>query len=330
MAIRVTEKWSGERASKKAPWWADREFDVTGTTDATEALTAIDAVSGLAIPQRDESHNRTSSLKCEGPEVIDRKGVDFITIGCHYSQPASGGFVGNETDPLLRAPRYRFGQWQITEPCDTDLRGRPMRNSAGDAFDPPPSRTIRGTEMSMTRYEPFWDIIKSKIYEGSTNSTDVIFSGIRFAAQHMLCDLIRPAEEMILGTPYTLIEYKFLILPEDVYGPDPWQYRLLDQGFRGSYSSSGIHRGRFASGKNEVFDEPIRLNGAGLPLPLTDSTVGIYDPTAGATTPRTVVAPEHATTVAATDNSTAYGGSSIEAVWLRFTKAIPQDFVGLI
>lgn len=261
MAIIVTENWSAEALSYRSPYTAVREFVVTGTTNAQEAINAP------GIPQRNATHPYNLALRCLGPAVRQHRGLEYWVIECPYSVPEGGSTHETEPDdPLNKPARISWQNIEVTEAVDRDLDGRPILYTNGAPVDPPLSRPTRFKQLRVVRNEPTWDINKSLGFENATNANPVTIGGtITVAAQHMRCVSIQPAGEYEQGSTYLAMEYLFEIIFDDSLGSKPFQHRIMDQGDDGWYDDDGtIRRGKFSDGRGEPITG-VRLDGSGKP-----------------------------------------------------------------
>jgi hypothetical protein len=272
MPIEVTEDYDGTQYSLKSPWRASRRFMVSGTTDALVALGASDPLTGVSIPQKNNSIRPGSSLLCEGPEIEQQVGPDLFGIRCDYSIPPAGEHPENNDDPLLQPTVIRWRTLEAQIPVDVDLDGRAIVNAAGEAYDGV-SRRVTWKQLTIIRPEPFYDIAKCEQYENRYNSEPVNLSGIISAPAHkMRCNSIEPAADYNPTSPVITMAYIFEIFLSNILGPYPFQHAFLNAGGNGWYTrSSQTKMGRFVtqgSGNELVpFSGLVRLNLAGVPLP---------------------------------------------------------------
>lgn len=271
MAIEVTEDPLKNRLSLRPPWRAYREFIVTGTNDASAALAAVDGTSGVSIPQADDAYPAYSHLRCVGPDVRERKGVEFWCIGCDYEIPAAGNATIGGTDPLLEKPWIEWNAMTISEPTDIDIDGRPIMNAAGDTLSA--SRFIRGFSFTVTRNEPFFDILKSEEYSMMVSDRDITIGGVIFPAETLALMSIAPTSRYQFGARYVNIGYYFERLPR--INPYPFQHRFINAGDQGWYTSgSGPSKGRFTNADDQIVDS-IKLNLDGTPFVPTGEVIKV-------------------------------------------------------
>jgi hypothetical protein len=266
--LEVTENWSAERLALRYPWEAYREFVVSGTSDATEALAAT------GVPQIGEGHSyNTARLRCNGPEVRERKGVDFWVIGCPYSLAITGDQPWETaSDPLAEPAVVRWEHVEVIEPVDRDLGLRPILQSNGIPPSFQVARPVVYKKFTIFKNFPYYDLNLAKAYDNSVNLTDIALGmGINAAAQHLRCVSIIPATEYKATAEFIPMAFSFELISQDTLGKYPFQHRIMDQGMEGWYVSTGTNKAhaRFSTdgqdGKEPVSSE-IRLDKTGKPL----------------------------------------------------------------
>ena len=161
-------------------------------------------------------------------------------VTCEY-----GTRTGNEPDsgttptkPTDEDPQISFGfaryivpVYKAYKPDGTDKRGAqsiPVRNSAGDEFDPPVTEEKTTLLITIVRNEKVKDFDPENAYNfiGTVNKTKVLVAGINFAAW---CALIRDMSGIKMwdstGVAYYQVTYQ---IEGD---PDNHQKKVLDQGY---------------------------------------------------------------------------------------------------
>lgn len=262
LPVVVLERWSGKQLSLKQPWTGVREFSVDNVANADEALVAVDAVSGLKIPQKGEVHNRVSALFCDGPEIKEPQGPFSWIIACGYSTVSIGG---DPTDTEI--------DWETCEmnvPIDSDLDHRAILNSDGFPISGL-SRRITFKRLKLTKKFPYFDSNWCKTYENSTNSNDIMFAdGTPIAAQHMRVCSICPTVTTTIHTLLRPVQWVFDVFLDDSLGQYPFQHRVLDASEVGWYLDTDVGKvvpARYSDTKGNLFGLQVRLDGTGLPLP---------------------------------------------------------------
>lgn len=327
MAIIVTEDPLKVRASLRDPWRAYREFIVTGTSDTEAALEAVDGTSGLAVPQADEEWVPGSSLKCLGPEVVDRKGVDYWRIGCEYIVPPGGSVTQNDPDPLLRKPRVSWGVLRQSQSVDVDLDGRPILDTAGNPFSGA-VRDMGGYSFNVVRNEPFFDITKSHEYSLCVCDRNVTVDRVTFKKYRLLLDYIIPVGDYEFGARYVTMGYQFHYLPSDVLGEHPWQHRFLNIGDEGWYQGTAKCKGKFTNEAGDVISG-VRLDLNGVPIAFSGTTVKVatHAPISNPV-PQTLTMRAGSSTVTATEELTS--GATTIGYAIHFKKVEIKDLTPIL
>lgn len=205
-----------------------------------------------------------------------------------YAIPSNGNFPDPGDDPLLRPFRWNVQKSWVERPSEVDANRRPKKNSAGDFFQPTPKKYRRRILVG-TRYERFWDLAKSELFENTTNLNQISLGPITIAPGAAMCHSIEPAGEFEGDADYLLMEYAIEVAtderaqdparPNDP--PDngfPFDTHQLDIGNFGWFldpTTSKLMRGRFcyATGTTATssgnlfrgFAEDVQLDGTGMP-----------------------------------------------------------------
>lgn len=276
--IEVTETYDGKDFSLVSPWDAQRSFMVTGVDNQSDACTATDADTGLRIPRVDEPLTPESRVICKGPKARPLGPYVWI-VTCPYAIPNDGTFNKSQTDPLNEPWEVEWKTQYLSLPVDLDLDGRPILNSAGDAFSPP-TRRVAYKNLTIYRNELFFDESKSEMFENTTNKTAVPL-GKRVSPvkpYYMICNSIQPAERVKESATYVKMAYNFDIIRSDDLGKYPWQHAFLDAGNNGWVVKNGktilgpfVTQPDGAGAAVYQFSQAVRLNGSGKPF------VGLYD-----------------------------------------------------
>lgn len=247
MSVVVTENWSGRKLSLRPPWTASRVFVVTGTTDESAALAAVDPTdSSVKVPQLNDVHPKSSRLLCTGPYVNECKSPEYWVIQADYAIPQAGEFPDISGDPLEQEMQILWESIEVNEAVDRDLGNRPIFNSAGFAFKNQVSRPMTYLAFKIERNEPYFDLSK--------------FS--TFAKQHLRCSTIYPSAPYTPSSSFVKMSYRFEVIPENLLGQYPFQHRIMDAGDDGRNANGPA---KFENSDGEVVGD-VRLNGLGTPL----------------------------------------------------------------
>lgn len=162
-------------------------------------------------------------------------------------------------DPTQQPPEIRGGFAQFEEVCQQDLDGKPILNTANDAFDPPVMRDRSRPTLSISDnvMPDAFDPLLAEVYADSVN--DGAFIGAD------------PGTVKV-----TSISYEYLFNPfigwywhrnfEFEYRKDTWKKVILDAGLYQLDPSDGITKIPILVNGIAV-QEPQLLNGKGIPLP---------------------------------------------------------------
>ena len=244
------------------------------------------------------------------------------------------GSPPKDPNPLDRPPRF---QWQsANETVPTDVAEDPQHlcilNSAGFPFDPSPTGDYPYRVLTVTRYEPSYQVGLANTYEGSFNSdaVNIPLAGSVEPGQ-MLCKTYEPMSDFDVNTPFLRCRYTFWVRKGNVKDADgnwdAFKHRILDQGYIGWFSSGGqTQSGAFAhAGTNQPATQPVLLDGTGQPVNASDWV--ILDQNG---TPQTPVAAPNALSANLLETSTAPTPQGVSnVVFLKYYKHGPAPFSAL-
>jgi hypothetical protein len=229
----------------------DYRVYLDGTTADTKysAEAAVRAVvaRGTAHPDYSGALARSYSTAAEGGTGVKRTYV--VTIS--YESPEPGQIFG---DPVLDAPRIRFGGRKETRIAVKDKDGNPVVNSAYHWFVPPYEIDTTPLTISIERNETtvVGDTIRS--YRDSVNNASVTIAGMTLAARRALMSNWEAASFTRDGYDRWAHSYTIEI------AEGTWDVELLDQGM--FYFDSANKKRRIEIG-DEPTEEPQRLDGSG-------------------------------------------------------------------
>lgn len=275
MSIEVTRKWSGRGyRQNESGWEAEIYYEVTGSNDETAVLAAVAAADGGAY--YNSLHPANTNLKCNDVGISEWKSPFFATVRAGFKIPPFGQFPGgdNSDDPLLQPPRISWrknsktmiSERQVSENTDptTGLHGKPIVNTAGDPFDPKPTRTSRTRTLCIRRYEPLYDLALAEQLEDCINSNAGYVGPLHVGVGQCLCQSIEPVGEYESDATAVEIEYLFEIDLSETY---PFEIRILDQGLKGWWSDGGtIKPGAIVNENGEAPPHDVLLDGTGKPI----------------------------------------------------------------
>lgn len=238
-------------------------YRVYGPTTQIEALNAVDADTGTAVPRRGDPHD-------EDPEFIV---FDRLAVWQDYSQEYSDIWV---VEIVYRKPQWEFTTdglewfWEgalISTPSSVDAYGRALVNSA--------SQPLVGSYDKATFVQNLhvwvngvYSPALAKAVTSRVNSTSMtLFPGTSDAfgidAGNMICRIVEPVQSQ--RSPGVTQRLHMLFSIQD--GLYPWFLHAPDQSYAGYYSSSGSTvPGNFTNSNGSEVSSPVLLDGGGGPL----------------------------------------------------------------
>lgn len=271
MAV-VSEFWS--RRQWQPGRGARREFLVTDVSTEAEALAACNVAVGSTFPT-DASlvvpRGGISVTTPEGPRAY------HVEVDYQYQRHPGIELPDPQNDVLIEP------DWATSDrPIERNIRGAPIRNSAGQPFDPPVRDVHNDLLFRITRTESAYDVAKALAYNNTINADEVTIPLIgRFLPGQLKLHIYRPLEPISLRATQVRVGYFFEARPYyELSGGvrvSGFAIRLLDAGTMGYYDDKGtirsgpiIFRRDSAtadpqSSETQVMS-PVRLNGRGFPL----------------------------------------------------------------
>jgi len=262
MPATATERWSDRKLVKGIDnaWTATRAFDVINATTDNDVFTATltGAASGL-VPVINEEHDLQSRLRVSNL-AVDPPGFNLRKLTVTYTIPADGSsHGGGEDNPLSQPMRFRWRRTSTQEEVDQDVYGNPILNSARMPFSQPALRQMTNRILECRRYEPYYDLAKSELYENKVNLGTFTITGVVSVGEGFCrCNLIAPTDEYTTAAEYVEILYE---LEFDLLG---FQSRHIDEGSM-VHVGSGELKEIYDSSGNRV-SSPILLAGDGTAL----------------------------------------------------------------
>lgn len=175
-------------------------------------------------------------------------------------QPVNPNLIGN---PLDRYPVASYQILKSTRPCDQDVNGNAILNSAGEPFSPPIEVNVTSLMLSITRNESSFSALYAAGFTDMVNSDNFPTSSGNIAANYMKVDSIigNPAWTVTTGIYYQ-VNYQFEILNANAV-PQGWTRRILDAG-KNKLVSGALYK--IYDPQGLPVTDPIPLDGSGLPL----------------------------------------------------------------
>lgn len=272
--VDVKLDWSREAAGGSLEErTASRGYTVLFDAADPPTLRALLAQVAPGIPQPGESHPGDPARRAGRCQVRARSPVLYEVV-VEY-RAAAGGAADGEDDPLNQPARRRWTWASSQEPIDYDFAGAPIRNSADQPFEPPPTAEVFDPELVIERNEADDDPRLRLLYRMAINAD--AFYGAE-PGQAMLLPI--EAEEVRL--PAGRAGQREVVYWRKVYrirfrrGPEErdaarkaWLLRILDQGMREKRWNSQTAKNEYrqiVDDQGLPIDRPVPLNGAGLRL----------------------------------------------------------------
>jgi hypothetical protein len=251
----ATERWSDRRYARGKS--ATKAYDVVYAANEDEAVNAN------GVPGEGEKHPLDGRLFAEPPEA-SREGFNYYVVRVTYTLDEGGeGGTQRPDNPLDELPRIQWDIGSTGEAFDRDVDGNPIVNSAGDAFDPPPSSDYVSVFFTISRNEQTYNAPQALVFQNKVNSTALSILGM-FAVEpgQLRIISIKPTHDYDSSAEFVNVAYQFEARV------DGHQLRILDQGQRGIYTNADdeISIGEIFDGDGNQVSSPVLLNGGGAPL----------------------------------------------------------------
>ena len=214
-----------------------------GEASGWEAAFAVRAKLSLDGLQPDRPWLRLESLRPEreGPGVWR---VEAVYRQADPDEPSDNP-LDDPTDISVSFATKEVPIWELAD--GEERRGKPLANSAGQYFDPPPTKQATTFVVGFSRHLPVGSPVvqRALAYQGAVSSDT--FFGVpagkcRYTLASVKRDFYSPAEDSP-PVPY-------LVVTEEVScDPDGWQLRLID---RGDYYLEGGQKKNFEIEGNPV------------------------------------------------------------------------------
>lgn len=244
-----------------------RKFRVqtdTPDTDQVDVLYARDPSTGVKIPALGQIYtakngNFDGGSFCEQVQCSNEAedGKSWI-VTVQYGPYDPTQF--DAQNPLDAPPKVRFGLSRQSITADKDVDGKPVVNSAGQAFDPPIEKDESRLVMSVEVNVQTFDANLFAAYKDTVND-DVwwIFAPKTVKFMNATAELQHSGDCPVNGGLYWVMTWEFEIKE------DTWTKKILDQGLMcigvsGGSSGELIH---CIDTEGQPASEPMLLDGAG-------------------------------------------------------------------
>jgi hypothetical protein len=169
----------------------------------------------------------------------------------------------SQISPLQRPPEYDWSWEESPEPIEVDINGKKICSTAGEMFDPPPTKPFVDLVASVTFYRDSWNAAAMQDLVNTVNS-DVWYGWpagtVRFFS---------PRCRSVVESPWPVcfqITYTFKCRP------DGWKLKIFNQGtyeWDGTIDNSGNRNYRRIKDANDRDDDRLRaIDDEGRAIPL--------------------------------------------------------------
>lgn len=287
MAATASLGWSGDVKSKRSgrPSTKRQIWTVIG------ALTEDEAYAAAGLPDIDDELEPGSEYRVSNLRAYHGSGHGPLTwaIDVDFDIPQDGSFDPYQ-NPLNRPYELTWGESTISVPMEYDYYGRLLKNSAGDFFDPLPTREITVDTLRVTKWFATYDRSLSRALRNCVNTNQLTVAGTVVLPYEMLCRRIIPIASYTTKARYVQVAFDFEMCTEfrsmsmpNVSGY-PFDAHLVDKGRRGWYDdgSGTVKKGFFCVAKGtgaaqraiQILGDDVLLDGIGTPV---DSNIKVAD-----------------------------------------------------
>lgn len=283
--------------------WQDRGADSAGpdSTTATRQWRAITdnklddfntvithGLSSGILPQLYSGHPSNAYLTARNlrADSQSESPLHWIVTATYSSEPLPVREKEKQENPnpLNRKARIRWQTKEYFETSERDVNGKAKLNSAGDFFDPPPTRRRANWQITVMKNMtsvPAWLL---DYRDCVINNASFVVDGVNIGPKEAMLTYISIGEEQEQqGVKYRPVELhiELATVEAPVTLEKTWTTYILDQGLRRKISvEGGLYEQRHIEEKNEEGEyskvtSPRLLNGAGgvLTQPSPESAV---------------------------------------------------------
>jgi hypothetical protein len=243
-----------------------REFDADQTLNDVRLNSGLPEIGDLYGATRAALRRKAVRREVEGESRVWRAELRY-------------SFIGHETSPLSEDPVVRFDSAQYTRAQDAAwqkdgdayVKTKPIRNAAGDPFDPPPEEVETRTRIEITRnYWEYFSPAAAQEFANTINERPMLIAGVnvaKFQAKIVQVYPERWAEQSNIAFGFTTSGYLRVRWIIEIH-PESFESELLNQGY--NYLDSDGNRTRAsvsdADGAVAPATEPILLAADGTEL----------------------------------------------------------------
>jgi len=259
----IRQTWDGRGASGSlsAPTTSTADYLVK-TDDKTD--TELDVITDSLAPYLGQPHPQAPSLYVEDIQVKQLKESPFFwKLSVKYSneKTTAEGESPSETSPEFDPAVIEWSTENFQVPVEKDTSGDGILNSAGDPFDPLPTKDEMRVVVNIS-YNATSVPGQVLTFANKVNSGGISIDGLSISAGQAKCQSVRVGGlQQRNGEFYRNVQFSFAILE------DGWNLSILDQGFREREPRTNdliqIVNDGDQSGDGAAVTSPALLDGAG-------------------------------------------------------------------
>lgn len=268
----ATERFTDRRQIQhiSGNWTIQRGFDVINY------LSDDDACNAFGIPRLGDTHPLNPDLTCVDVSASDDK-LSLCKVTARYEVSPK---TNNPTNTLIRLPVITWKWIKNSEPFDIDWNGNPTVNSAACAFRSNLNRNYSYRQLTITRYEPYYDSEQADYFTDTVNNSSITFQGQTFDPGQVYFVSYAPTQPYQVGETYVEVAYVFEIRTPQIRSGvlltplqirHPFQARVLDQGLQGLFAKTdgSISVADIQTATAMPITHDVLLNGRGVPADAT-------------------------------------------------------------
>ena len=213
----------------------ERVFRVAGDVNEMTCKTAVDSVTGLAVPQHGSSHADNPDL------IVTDVSSDPVGIAPGYGRVFDvrvrwiAPYGGDTIDPINpNNTRYQWDFEEESETIDQDIYGRPFVNAAYDPVMGGYQLQRQIIVLRVWRQEPVFDVTTLYQANGRVNSQELTVLGETVPKNSMVLWSYKPTTVRRIGqTGPVDVEMLFKFKEPRSDDDEPWQAQFQNVGYNG-------------------------------------------------------------------------------------------------
>ena len=240
-----------------------REWDVIAADDER------DAISSATVARIGEAHPRYPNMSARTISTTRKLGPQIYIVSAQYDTDTGGGGGRDQPDdPRNFAVRFQWSTNLIEEQVEEDIKGNPITNSAGIAFEEAVMETVVQLQLRISRWEPGYSPIWAMQFMNTINEVEFnIATGLhstRIPAGTAKLLRMQPTSAYAADAKLIEIEYMF------EFRKDGWRKRVMDVGVhkivsnRASDTEENTAPELILGTDKMPLGTPVRLNGMGM------------------------------------------------------------------